>query len=87
MYLLYLTSKICAEHYWPDTTVRGKAHNVLDRAPCETKEDFNTLTPNGLSDQCTPFNLRHLTPPQCCALPLPRQFGERGMLLLQAIVC
>ena len=71
----------------PDTTVRCKAHNILDRAPCETKEDFNALTLDGLSDQCTPFNLRHLTPPQCCALPLPRQFGERGMLLLQALVC
>ena len=47
-----------------DTTVRGKAHNVLDRASGKPKEDLNPLTPNGLRDQCTSLNLRHITPPR-----------------------
>jgi hypothetical protein len=38
-----------------DAKVPGQAHNVLDKAPCEAKEDFNPLTPNGLSYQCTPL--------------------------------
>jgi hypothetical protein len=45
-------------------SLRRKAHNILDRASGETKEDFNALTLDGLSDQCTPFNLSHLTPPK-----------------------
>jgi len=76
-----------------DTKVRGKAHNVLDRAPCETKEDFNPLTPNGLSDQCTPLNLSHMTPPRfvsdVCALPstpcrlfpIPEKVARRSSLV------
>jgi hypothetical protein len=66
-----------------DAEVRGKAHNVLDTAPCEAKEDFNPLTPNGLSYQCTPLNLSHMIPPKlfsdvrlcspllCCLFPTP----------------